>query len=322
MDREYDVISAVLGLVVGDALGVPVEFTSRKERIKNPVTDMRAYGTHSQPKGTWSDDSSMVVATLEWYEENRGHSNNYEALMDKFCEWRIKGEYTPYNACFDIGITVSNALENYRRGIEPLKAGETGEYANGNGSLMRILPTALYFARDYDGESIVGAKEIYEMSSLTHGHARSKLACLIYSRLIGEILHHGDLGKREIVEKTAKDIRTFLETKENDQEIKAEADTYKRIWNPKELSKLKSEDIKSSGYVVDTLEAALWCFLTTDSYAECVLKAVNLGDDSDTVGAVSGGIAGAYYGMNGIPEEWLEVIPKKDWIISLSKSVC
>lgn len=108
--KSYRSQSGIMGLVVGDALGVPVEFTSRAERDADPVVDMRAYGTHSQPAGTWSDDSSMVVATMEWYDEIEEWPEDYKPLMDKFCNWLMHGDYTPYGNNFDNGITVSRAL--------------------------------------------------------------------------------------------------------------------------------------------------------------------------------------------------------------------
>lgn len=111
--KAYRSQSGIMGLVVGDALGVPVEFTTRDERDADPVVDMRAYGTHSQPAGTWSDDSSMVLATLEWYDELTAWPEDYKPLMDKFCAWCAEGKYTPYGTNFDIGITVSRAIMNY-----------------------------------------------------------------------------------------------------------------------------------------------------------------------------------------------------------------
>lgn len=316
--RSYRSQSAIMGLVVGDALGVPVEFTSREELDADSVVDMRAYGTHSQPAGTWSDDSSMVLATMEWYDELEEWPKDYRSLMDKYCAWLMEGEYTPYGTTFDSGITVSRALMNYARGFEPIESGEKKEDSNGNGSLMRILPTALYHATDLALEHIRYPEKIYEMSSLTHAHARSKLGCLIYSKLIADIIYNPDESKRDIVKFSMNVLNRYLSSEEEDKEIATEKDAYSRLWDIDTFINAPRSAIKSSGYVVDTLEAAIWCFLTTDSYKECVLKAVNLGNDTDTVGAVAGGLAGCYYGFENIPSDWVKIIPKKEWILDLS----
>lgn len=316
--KSYRSQSGIMGLVVGDALGVPVEFSSREERDADPVVDMRTYGTHSQPAGTWSDDSSMVIATMEWYDELEEWPEDYKPLMDKFSGWLMYGDYTPYGENFDNGITVSRAIMNYARGTEPVECGEKNEYSNGNGSLMRILPTALYHTTDLAFDKLYYPEKIYEMSSLTHAHARSKLGCLIYSKIIADLLHYPDKEKLEVVRYSLGVMEEYLISSEKDDEIIREKESYHRLWNIDDFIMLSRQDIKSSGYVVDTLEAAIWCFLTTSTYKECVLKAVNLGDDTDTVGAVAGGLAGFYYGIESIPTEWIDLIPKKEWILDLA----
>lgn len=310
-------VSAILGLVVGDALGVPVEFVSRAELKENPLSDMVGYGTHSQPKGTWSDDSSMVVATMEWFAEKGEEELDFSELMDKFSQWIMYGEYTPYGEMFDCGISTNRAILNYGRGICPTECGGKSEFDNGNGSLMRILPAAIWYESSLAFKATEQAEQIYNISALTHGHARSKAGCLLYSKLVADIINMPDEDKFAVLERSIGYYREFL-TKEKDAEIVAEAEKYHRLWDVEAFRNLPEESIKSSGYIVDTLEAAIWCFLNTNSYKECVLKAVNLGDDTDTVGAVAGGLAGLYYGSEGIPTEWLECIPKKDWIIELA----
>ncbi len=308
--------SAIMGVIVGDALGVPVEFTAREERKADPVTGMRAYGTHNQPAGTWSDDSSMTVATLEWYKEEGDAEPNYSKLMDKFTNWLMYGEYTPYGENFDNGVATARALIRYGKGAEPLLSGGITEWDNGNGSLMRAMPTALHHKESLAWENVNDVEYIYNMSVLTHAHPRSKLACLIYSKLVADILL-SDMDKLEEVRQSIDWTRRYIEEKESDELIKEEIKSFERIWDIDSFMQLSEDEIKSSGYVVDTLEAAIWCFLNTNSYAECVLKAVNLGDDTDTVGAVAGGLAGACYGMDDIPCEWLDAIPKKEWIEGL-----
>lgn len=310
-------IAAVMGFVVGDALGVPVEFVSRAELKENPVEKMLSYGTHHQPAGTWSDDTSMTLATMEWLIEGNTYKPDYAKLMDKFSGWLMYGDYTPYSNNFDCGISTGKAIMNYGKGLAPTECGGKAEDENGNGSLMRILPIALWLSSDLCKENVDAVAYICEMSSLTHAHVRSKMACVIYSVIISKLLHYPECDKIESVRTSVNDVKRYFLNKGNT-EILQEMPIFQRIWDIEKLMKLSEEEIRSSGYVVDTLEAALWTFLNTKSYSECVLEAVNLGDDTDTVGAVVGGLAGMYYGMENIPHEWVTVIPKKDWIIDLA----
>ncbi len=317
-DKEKRAISAIMGFVVGDALGVPVEFTSRAERKENPVNEMIGFGTYNQPPGTWSDDSSMVVATMEWLAEmeTKDLSPNYTLLMDKFSRWLLHGEYTPYGETFDCGISTNRAILNYGRGMEPTECGGKTEYDNGNGSLMRILPIALWLTF----KEIDNVEYIYDISSLTHSHARSKVGCLLYCKIIASMMNMPSEDKYKVVEHSLVLFREFLQ-EEKDAEIVAEAEKFGRLWKLDDFAKLPETEIKSSGYIVDTLEAAIWCFLNTNSYKECTLKAVNLGNDTDTVSAIAGGLAGLYYGYENIPEDWVACIPKKEWIIELATNM-
>lgn len=318
--NEDRYVAAMIGLVVGDALGVPVEFKSRAELNANPIMDMIGYGTHNQSAGTWSDDSSMAVATMEWLSETGNKELDYTLLMDKFSNWLLYGDYTPYGNTFDCGISTSRAIMNYGRGMEPLQCGGQSDYDNGNGSLMRILPAALWKSAELAGEEVDGADFIFNISAVTHAHVRSKIGCLIYSKLIADLLYDLNGDKFDAVQKSLLTCKSYLEMID-DKQTAYEIGKYTRLWNLDTFKNLDEEAIKSTGYVVDTLEAAIWCFLNTDSYKDCVLKAVNLGDDTDTVGAVAGGLAGLYYGITEIPAEWIELLPKKEWIIELAKKM-
>ena len=305
-------MAAILGFVVGDALGVPVEFKSRTELVKNPVTDMIGYGTHNQPAGTWSDDTSMVIATMEWLNEMGDVTPDFKLLMDKFTDWMMDGAYTPYGYTFDYGISTRKAIANYKCGLEPLECCGQSEYDNGNGALMRILPVAL-------GKNLT-PDFIFDVSALTHAHARSKVGCFIYTKLIEDLLCCDDDDKLDVVKKSLMNTKEILENME-DPQIRNAIGVYERMWEVEDFQMQKEDNIKSSGYVVDTLEASVWCFLNTDNYKDCVLKAVNLGDDTDTVGAVAGGLAGLYYGLEAIPENWIEILPRKDWIMELANEM-
>lgn len=304
---EHTVKSAILGLVAGDALGVPVEFQSREELEQDPVTGMRAYGTHHQPAGTWSDDSSMALCLLE----SLTHSVSYDDMMARFLRWAEEGYMTAHGDVFDMGIATRQALTKYAKGTPPLECGGTGTYDNGNGSLMRILPLALYLHRTM-GLRFPGKLEacqlIHNASALTHAHPISLITCDIYCSIANELLcgrnnpadiQHGITVAKEMCASLT-DTTPYL-------------DTFKRV-DVDVLRSLPKSEIRGSGYVVHTLEAALWCLLHTDSYRACVLEAVNLGEDTDTVGAVAGGLAGIQYGTADIPEEWLAVLAKRSEI--------
>lgn len=318
--------AAVFGVVVGDALGVPVEFSSREERKADPVIDMREYGTHYQPKGTWSDDSSMTLATMESIIQSGGI--NYEDMMNRFHEWRVNGAYTPHGSVFDIGITCSGAIDRFRPGIDPRECGATGENENGNGSLMRIMPVSLYDAllEDYWQEDVLGRAMMHthDASSLTHRHPRSLIGCMLHTSICHELIFRGSQSIQDAVQnavnKTLQLYEKVGETRAwyNDEfRTEIEADRYARLRDLESLKTQQESKIQSSGYVVHTLEAAIWCLLNSESYADCVLKAVNLGDDTDTVGAVAGGLAGLAYGYESIPADWTSVIASKDWIEQL-----
>ena len=282
------IYNAMMGLIVADALGVPFEFKSR-DSFK--VNDMVGHGTYDQPEGTWSDDSTMAIATIISYVEKG--CLDYEDLMSRFNDWYLNGEYTPYGDCFDIGGATRMAIARYSSGTEPLKCGGTGEYDNGNGSLMRILPLAFIPHSE---------KDIYELSAITHAHEISVRACSIYLSVVEKLIDGAD--KRE----------AFLCIKDKCSGAFARLPV---------IDTLNRDSIKSSGYVIDTIEAAFWCFLTTDSYRDCVIKAVELGSDTDTVAAVAGGLAGVYYGVGGdkgIPSMWIGKLARKQWIEDLLES--
>ena len=281
-NKIYD---GIMGLVVGDALGVPYEFMTQGSFVCNGMT---GFGTYHQPPGTWSDDSSMTLATLVSLARNEGEIN-LEDIMNRFRGWLYDKLYTPYGVTFDVGNTTRCSIARYdivKKNLDT--CGGKALSDNGNGSLMRILPLAFIDTSD---------KDICEVSSLTHAHHISTTACLIYVAIANALLH--DVNKEDAV-LDALGRYQHLMTGE-----------FARLFDIQNLSR---ESIQSDGYVVHTLEAALWCFLTTDNYRGCVTKAVNLGSDTDTTAAVAGGLAGIYYGADSIPKGWIDQIARKDWI--------
>lgn len=310
---ENIVKAGIFGVCIGDALGVPVEFKRREELKQSPVMGMRAFGTHHQPAGTWSDDSSLTLCLAE--ELTKGF--NLDKIGQSFVKWKNYGHWTPHGKVFDIGIATSHAIHRISKGTSPTLCGGTSEFDNGNGSLMRILPL-LFYIKDLPIEQRFD--NVKEVSSITHGHIRSILACFIYLEFALEILNKKE--KWEAYKAMRKTVREFLDR--NPICSQDEMDKFHRILELKvgeydlaPLYTLQEEEISSSGYVLHSLEASLWCFLNSESYPEAVLKAVNLGEDTDTTGAITGGIAGIYYGFESIPEEWINVLARKNDIENL-----
>lgn len=296
--------NSVMGFAVADALGVPVEGKSREYLQKNPVCSMIGYGTYGVPAGSWSDDTSMVIATLEAIMIKI----DYDLIMKNFCDWRMKGSYTPCGVTFDCGNTINTAIYNYHYNqCEPLQCGESHENSIGNGSLMRMLPIVLYELY-HKMDFYDRMKEISNCSCLTHSHPRAILACKIYAMVLFELFKSPSL----------KAVRRGLKKSARLFKFEEELPAFERLL----FSRIEMLDvglIESSGYAVHTLEAAVWCVLSSKSYKETVLKAVNLGRDADTVAAIAGSMAGIIYGMKNIPIEWLDTLIKKDYLLDVCK---
>ncbi len=298
--------AALLGVAVGDALGVPVEFKSRIALSNNSLTDMIGFGTHDQKPGTWSDDSSLTFCLAEALTEEFDLQN----LGRKFVQWYYEKYWTPRGRVFDIGIATREAIFRLEAGVTPEFAGGTDEDSNGNGSLMRILPLLFYIHQKPVEERYFWTKQA---SSLTHGHIRSVVSCFYYL----EFARHLLLKKEpiEIYHQLQVDIPRFLRTisiADN------EMTHFDRLFHSN-IYEFQESEIESSGYVLHTLEASIWSLMTTSNYTEAVLKAINLGKDTDTTGAVTGGLAGIYYGFEGIPTHWINSLARKDDILDLAQ---
>jgi len=299
----HKIIGSIYGFCVGDALGVPAEFNSREALRINPIETMQAADGLNLPAGTWSDDTSMMLATMESLAEGL----DYEDMMVRFYRWFNFGDYTAAGKCFDIGNTTRKALLAFAKGKPALECGRDGENDNGNGSLMRILPLAFYLQYIPDEEERM--QIIHNCASLTHAHKRGHIACSIYI-FICMALFAGKEKKEAALLAIRKAFRYYKALPE----YKDELCHYAALEDIDAFIAREDSDISSSGYVVDTLEAAIWCFYTTHSYKACVLRAVNLGDDADTIAALAGGIAGVYYGAEAIPADWMEVLQGKEML--------
>lgn len=298
MSKFYN---GIMGLVVGDALGVPVEF---RKRDTYKVTDMIGFGTYNQKPGTWSDDSSLTLATVE----SMGRMGKVDPMdiMKNFLDWLEDGWFTPYGDVFDVGGATRRAITRFAKGTKPLDCGGKTRMDNGNGALMRILPVAM-LPDNGDKQA-----QILNVAHLTHAHFISDFACMIYTAIVENLMK----GSPNDIAVLA-GIQRYKEQLDN-------VSMLSEFGKLEQIEWLERTFVKSSGYVVDTLEAALWCFLNTETYRDCVLAAVNLGEDTDTVAAVAGGLAGIYYGTGGeagIPESWIEQIARKDWIREICDAV-
>lgn len=298
--ESLPVEGALLGLIVGDALGVPVEFNSRYTLQQTPITTMTGYGTHDQPPGTWSDDSSLTLCLAD---ELSGGYSLYR-IAQSFVKWMYEGHWTPYGEVFDIGNTTREAIRRLREGMDPERAGDTSEAANGNGALMRILPL-LFELQNVDG-LVERYTIISKVAGMTHGHIRTALACFYYLEFAQMVL-----GGYSLEEAYKAANGRLLHLAENLGLVPEEFSPFDRLILGN-IHQRMAPEIESGGYVIHTLEASIWCILTTTNYQDAVLTAVNLGEDTDTTGAVTGGLAGLVYGEKDIPREWLDQIARLD----------
>lgn len=292
MDRKDRFRGCLLGLAVGDAIGTTVEFRPRGSF--RPLTDMVGGGPFGLRPGQWTDDTSMALCLATSLVE-LGRFDAHDQ-MERYCRWYETGYLSSTGTCFDIGATTASALRRYRQTGEPY-AGTRDSYTAGNGCIMRLAPIPMFFFPDMEAAERFAA----ESSRTTHGAPE----CLDACRLLARILCRALLGrpKEEVV---LGDRESFAGAEKI---VALARGTY---WEKPEAH------IRGSGYVVESLEAALWCFVHTDTFKEAVLKAANLGDDADTTAAVCGQVAGAYYGQSGIPEAWLEKLSRRQEISDLA----
>ncbi|MEM3421858.1 MAG: ADP-ribosylglycohydrolase family protein [Candidatus Hadarchaeum sp.] len=280
MDLKDRFRGCLLGLAVGDAVGTTVEFRPRGSF--EPIKDMVGGGPFHLRAGQWTDDTSMALCLATSLVECNGFDARDQ--MERYCKWAETGYLSSTGRCFDIGNTVASALRRFRQTGNPY-AGSSDPYSAGNGCIMRLAPIPMFFFPDLEAAE----RFSLESSRTTHGADE----CLDASRLFARILCRA-LSGRPKDEVILGDSRTFVGSE------KVVAIARGNYLNKPE------KDIRGSGYVVDCLEAAMWCFSHTQSFKEAILLAVNLGDDADTTAAVCGQVAGAYYGAQQIPAAWIE----------------
>jgi ADP-ribosylglycohydrolase len=312
--RQFDelVRASIFGFAVGDALGVPFEFSSREDRKQQPVTLMVGGGYWKQPIGTWSDDTSLILCTIE----SLCKGYDIADIGKTFHQWLYQHRFTPHGKVFDKGNQILFAIERIdfilklKDPIMPMHKSDVTSKDNGNGSLMRILPLAFFLCHKPLDEHF---QIIRDVSSLTHPHDRSVVACFIYVEFAIALIQ--GQTKEMAMKHIKKMVPSYMPGNIRASEVKL----FARILE-NDIESLSENLIKSNGYVINSLEASLWCLMNGNNYRETVSKAVNLGGDTDTNAALAGGLAGLVYGYQSIPEEWLKVLVKKDEISSMCHS--
>ncbi len=297
MELRERVRGCLLGLAVGDAVGTTVEFRPRGTFA--PLTDLVGGGPFRLQPGEWTDDTSMALCLAMSLLETGGFDPVDQ--MERYCRWYRHGYLSSTGQCFDIGTTTAQALRQYEITGEPFSGSDHPRSA-GNGCLMRLAPVPLFYFPDRDrlvhwaGES----------SRTTHGAAE----CVQASRLFAELLYRALAGMTKAAILQPLDAAAIAGLALHSPQLQAiAAGTYQT--KPR-------EDIRGTGYVVESLEAAVWCFATTDTFAAAILTAANLGDDADTTAAICGQLAGAYYGASSIPASWLSRLTWGDQITAIA----
>ena len=314
--KEGMTVNALIGQAVGDAFGVPVEFLSRARVRMMDMREMTGADSHQLPEsrwgnlipaGSWSDDTSMTVASMASFIRQAGRID-YDDQMAQFVRWWTEGEYCCLPRPFGLGGNVSAAMKRFERGGPALECGGRGLMDNGNGALMRILPFALYcIFRGLDTEETVTVTG--NGSAITHAHEISRMCCFIWTEFLraiaegagvdGAVRHIEGLPYRHWFSvRTMDEVRFVTEGK---------------------VRELTERDIRETGYVADTLYAVLYSLCGADNYEMSIRNAVDLGYDTDTAAAVTGMAAGMFYGTEGIPRRWLDALKKREYLEDIAR---
>jgi ADP-ribosyl-[dinitrogen reductase] hydrolase len=292
MDLASRQRGCLLGLACGDAVGTTVEFCQRGSFP--PVTDMTGGGPFRLPAGAWTDDTSMALCLASSLME-LGRFDPADQ-MERYCRWHEEGYLSSTGRCFDIGTTVRGSLMRFRQSGDPF-SGLPSPHSAGNGCIMRLAPVPMFFHPD----TVQAIHYAGESSRTTHGAPECIESCQLLAAMICAALD--GRGKDEVL--FGHDPDRFQCPK-----VRAIA--------AGDYRSKSAGAISGSGYVIHCLEASAWCFWQSESFRDAVLRAVNLGDDADTTGAVCGQIAGAFHGEEGIPSEWLSRLVMVDAIRSLA----
>jgi ADP-ribosylglycohydrolase len=305
IERDYKK-DVLLGIAVGDAMGLPFEFLERDEISINSGAPLIGFGSHNQAPGTFSDDSSLTFCTVE----SLINGFNLDEIAVNFVKWKNENYWTATGEVFDIGDTTASAIDKIANGISPNNSGDEEEFSNGNGSLMRILPL-VFTVKDYELEKRYEFTK--QLSGITHAHTRSVMACFYYLEF-ARLIIAGE-RKKIICSKLAVDLTEFFNQQA---ETRAELQHFERLLKGSFMNNYPLESIKSTGYVIDSLEAAIYCLMKYNRYEMAIIQAIQLGNDTDTIAAITGGLAALYFGHHTIPEIWLSGIKRKEAILDLA----
>ena len=285
MDKKR---GCLYGAAIGDALGAPVEFKMPGEFA--PVSEFRSGGPFNLNAGEWTDDTSMALALAD----SIGNGWNLNDQADKYLDWYQKGKYSVRDFCFDIGGTTSYSLRRYDETRDAYNCADKTAENSGNGSIMRLAPIPIKYHNLSREELRIKARE---SSLVTHASEQCLSACEFLATTVAALINGAT--KEEALNLTFVNLHPCVQ---------------QWIVEEKRYSKLNPPEIKGAGWVIQSLEAALWAFARAKDFEEAVLGAVNLGDDSDSTGAVCGQLAGAYWGESGIPQRWKDKLARKDLI--------
>lgn len=301
---KNNILGTFIGAVVGDALGAPLEFY-RRDKLN--IIDMTTGGILNLRLGEWTDDTSMSICLAESLIEN---DFDLEDQMKKYILWYKEGKYCTREECFDIGNATRFALEDYIKNGNYISQ-NLSSLSSGNGSIMRLSPISIIYNSNENSDGFLNLINFSRKSSITtHPNKTCQDACALLSLITNRALQ--GYKKEEIFDINLDLLKklSFSDSKVIDIAI-----------NSKNILEKERNDISSSGYVIHSLEAAIWCFLKTDNFDDSVLLAANLGDDADTVASITGQISGAYYGLNSINSNWIDNLYHKDYIIKLSEKL-
>lgn len=302
---SYLLFQSLTAVALGDALGVPFQFEKRSKLLENPINTMIGYQTFNVPAGTWSDDTSLSIASLV----SLTLGFNLHDLMTRYSQWYHFGDYTPFGKPFDIGKTTQMAIERFDAGVSPSLCGGKSEMDNGNGALMRMMPLAFFILTDYRSyqfnDQVVDL--IHQYTATTHRHPRSLVASGILTNVIIRVIQNPN---KYAMLRAVKEALDYYRTKP---EFEAEIPFFDQLEDPSFLRQ-PSNKIKSSPYVVDTLNAVFWCLMNSEQYFVAVKRAVNLGNDADTIGSITSMLASLLYAPVTFPNEWLKALKGRNQI--------
>lgn len=297
-------IDGLMGFVIGDAAGIPNYAKTREELLKKPVTKMTANETYDMPEGTWGDNTSMMIATIDSI--NAKNDIDFNDIALKYAAFKNHHQYTANHEVFKLNPTCGKAIDCFEENHDdPLTCGIADSNANDAGALNRILPIA-YFALDKKLKDFEVLELVKKISSLTHANEICLMGCYIYTRFAMFLLTGKDKYSAYSMTKCV-DYTMFSESTR---------EAYQRLLNG-DITKLKINEINSSSYIVDTLEACIWVLLQSENFKEAIIGAINLGENTDTIGALTGGLAGILFTYDFVPEEWKNSIQRREYLLDI-----